>query len=828
MNRRPRKSHYLFILAVLAASPLGRFLVPKVDSATSPVEKLQEFGLDQVQVTDSYYENLFTKDMNYMMTTLDVDRLLLPFKLVSQGQDPGTASGLYGGWEASSSLLRGHTLGHYMSALAHAYLKAKGSNATLAGQIQTKLDYIITQLKSFQDKSSTGYLFGSPPTQFDVIEGKVTGDSWVPWYTMHKIISGLVDVYKFEGNATALTIAGKLGDWTYSRASGWSSATRSTVLGVEYGGMNDCLYELYKYTNSANHLAAAHIFDETTLFTPIAAGNDTLNGMHANATIPKFIGALNRYRTLGTTENSYYNAANEFWTLVLQDHTFVTGGHGEDEHFHVPGKLDAIRDNINNESCNAYNMSKLARELFKVTGDVKYADAYERTQINEVLSAMNPSTGMTTYFKPMGTGYFKAYGTVDSTFWCCNGTGMENYTKLGDSLYFHDATDLYVVGYVSSTLSWSDRGLSLTQATTLPITNTSTFTINSAPSGAVNIKFRSPYWIAACQSLTIAVNGQAVTPVAAGGFLGVSRVWQAGDIVTLTLPMEVQASRLPDNQNAVAFTYGPIVLSAGLGTTSMTTTGHALTIAATKPATGIQDTIAINSGTTINSWLASIKTNLVRGAATSLQFSLKNTDSDSKLTFSPHYQRYLDRYGIYFILSGTAGATVSTPACPIGTGGAGGAAGKSGSGGGMAGAGGAIVVSGSGGSGGVRGSGGTTSSGGAIGSGGSGATTGAGGLIGSGGTTTGAVGSGGTTTSSGGSGGTTTSSGGAVGSGGTTTTGSTGGGAGSADAQGGSGCSCSLDEAAPSVTQMIGLLLVAGLLLRRRIRLRPPLNDRRL
>jgi len=59
---------------------------------------------------------------------------------------------------------------------------------------------------------------------------------------------------------------------------------------------------------------------------------------------------------------------------------------------------------------------------------------------------MNPATGMTTYFKPMGTGYVKAYGTPDSTSWCCNGTGMENDMKLNDSLYFHDAADLYVTG----------------------------------------------------------------------------------------------------------------------------------------------------------------------------------------------------------------------------------------------------------------------------------------------------------------------------------------------------------------------------------------------
>jgi uncharacterized protein len=680
---------------------LGCLLAPLEADAASPVEKLQEFTLDQVQVTDSYYQNLYSKDVTYLTTTLDVDRLLAPFKAVSQGQDPSSAPGLnlYGGWEASWSLLRGHTMGHYLSALAHAYQQAQGSDPTLAAQIATKLDYTITQLKSFQDKSSDGYLFGSPDTQFDVIEGKASGSSWVPWYTMHKIIAGLVDVYKFEGNATALAIASKLGDWTYNRASGWDAATRAKVLGIEYGGMNDCLYELYKYTNSANHLAAAHIFDETTLFTPISQGNDTLNGLHANATIPKFIGALNRYRTLGSTESSYFTAASEFWDLVLKDHTFVTGGHGEDEHFHVPGKLDAIRDGINNESCNSYNMLKLTRELFKITGDVKYADFYERSQINEVLSAMNPSTGMTTYFKPMGTGYFKAYGTPDSTFWCCNGTGVENYTKLNDSLYFHDATDLYVNSYVSSTLTWSDRGLSLAQTTNLPLSNKATFTISAAPTDAVNLKFRVPSWIPSCQTVTVTVNGQPVNAAQSSGYLSVSRVWLAGDTLELTFPIEVQVSRLPDNQNAVAFTYGPVVLSASLGTAQMLTIGHGYTIAATLPAgVMLQDTITINSGTTINDWIANIKNNLVQTAG-KLEFTLKNTDSDSKLTFTPQYQRYQDRYGIYFKLAGTAGASVPDASpCPIGGGGSTGSSGAAGSGmesGGTAGIGASVGIGGS-------------------------------------------------------------------------------------------------------------------------------------
>ena len=793
--------------------------------------------------------------MTYLLTTLNSDKLMVGFKAVSQNVTP---SGLYGGWEGYA--IRGHTLGHWLSALAHAYQQAQGSDATLASQIKTKLDDVISKLKSYQ--LSSGYLFATDISQFDQFDSGASGTSlstvWVPYYTMHKILAGLVDVYKYEGNADALSVASKLGDWLYSRASGWSSSAKSRVLGQEYGGLNDALYELYKYTNVANHLTVAHIFDDTSLFTTLAAGTDSLSSLHANMTIPKFIGALNRYRTVGSTESSYLNAATGFFGVVLKDHTYVTGGNSEDEHFHAPGKLDQYRDNVNNETCNAYNMSKLTHDLFKVTGDVKYANFYEKIHINEILSSMNPDTGMTTYFKPMGTGYFKAFGTTDSSFWCCTGTGMENFTRLDDSVYFHDANDLWVTFYVTSTLNWKDRGLALTQTTDLPLTNKVTFTITAAPTDAVNVQFRKPDWASTCQ-VAVAVNGQAVTPVESNGFLGVSRVWQANDKVELTFPLFVQVSRLQDNQNAVAFTYGPLVLSAGLGTASMTTTGHAMTIAATSPG-GLQDTITINSGTKIEDWVSNIQNNLVQTAG-KLEFTPKGTDSDSKLVFIPHYSRYKDRYGIYWKLSGTAGGTATTTVtCPtVGTGGTGG---SSGSGGATGGSGGIAGTSGRSGSGGTTSSGGaTTSQGGAGGATSTGGSRDSGGASGTGGAGGGAGGSGGApptggttgnggasggssgSTARGGNGGATSGGGssGNAGSGGTAASGSSGGGSGGASGSGGltgsggsgsggttvttnpgattSGCSCTTSGSGRS-SAGTGLLLlgfvVASLVRRRR------------
>ncbi len=651
----------LFFLCLLILSITLSFPALTGITAASD-EPLQPFDMEQVNITDPYYVNAFNKEVAYLQA-IDYNRLLAGFK---QTAGISTSYSRYGGWE--NSLIQGHTLGHYMVALAQAY-KNTMSNQTINADLKNRIDSIISQLQACQNKNGNGYLFATPVTQFDVVEGKVSGSSWVPWYTMHKILSGLIAVYKLEGNATALAIANNLGNWIYNRVSAWNSSTQSRVLGVEYGGMNDCLYELYKLTGNSNHLAAAHKFDETSLFNTIASGTNCLPGLHANCTIPKFIGALNRYRTLGSSESSYLTAAQQFWTIVLRDHTYVTGGNSQDEHFRAVGQLNAYRDNLNNETCNAYNMLKLTRDLFCVTGDVKYADYYERAYINEILSSQNPVTGMTTYFKPMGTGYFKVFSTQFDNFWCCTGTGMENFSKLNDSLYFNNGTDLYVNMYISSTLNWSAKGLSLTEQANIPFSNTVTFTINNAPASTVKIKFRSPYWVASGQSVTVKVNDDTFSAANDNGYLDVNRVWTVGDKIVLTIPMEVQVSRCTDNKNVVAFTYGPDVLSAGLGTASMNTASHGVGVTiATKNVT-VKDTINIYNSisSTIDNWLSNIKTNLVQTPG-KVEFTLRNTDADNSLVFTPHYQRYTDRYGIYFTLALISGGPTPTPTpTPVGS-----------------------------------------------------------------------------------------------------------------------------------------------------------------
>ena len=614
----------LTLVVAMLLSLFGCIADEKIFSKAKPLnEKLEDINMQNVMLLDSYEQNAFNLEIKYLKS-LNADKFLKGFCEIA-GIDLDAEK--YGGWETSA--IQGHTLGHYLTAVAQAYASS-GDNS-----LKEITDYMVSVLSKCQGEN--GYLAAIPESHYSQIENGNTSGTWVPWYSMHKILAGLVDVYKFTNNPTALTIASKLGDWVYSRTSKWTPEMQTTVLNVEYGGMNDCLYELYKYTKNENHLSAAHSFDEISLFEPLYNGEDILNGKHANTTIPKIIGALNRYRVTG--EEYYLQVAANFWDIVINNHTYITGGNSEWEHFGESKILDAERTNCNCETCNTYNMLKLSRELFKITGDVKYADYYENTFINAILSSQNPETGMTTYFQPMATGFFKVYSTPYNHFWCCTGSGMENFSKLSDSIYFHNSTSLYVNRFTSSKVFWQEKGIEITQTADLPNVK---FTINGSANG--QIVLRIPDWT---NNPTVKINDEEIKVKAPKGLITLDREWHDGDIIEYNLPMQVVAYTLPDNENAVAFKYGPYVLSANMGTNEMHTTTTGVDVTIPLWDSTVNDTLIIEKGT-IKNWLKDINKNVVQDENT-LNFTLKGTNQ--KLVFSPHYLQYKNRYGIYFRLA---------------------------------------------------------------------------------------------------------------------------------------------------------------------------------
>ena len=642
----------------------------------------EPFELDKVQILDNYYLSAQKSDIAFLKK-MDTARLLAGFRTTAGIDTKGVRP--YGGWE--DSLLGGHCVGHYLTALAQA-VKVTGDK-----ELKEKSQTLIAGLEECQKKLGTGFLFGAKvedkedvEKQFDILEGKKKGETWVPWYNMHKVLAGLVDTYKYTGNETALLVAEKLGDWIYERVSKWDLKTNQKVLETEYGGMNDCLYELYSYSHNKHHLEAAQKFDEKALFLMAAKGEkNCLDGKHANTQIPKFIGAIKRYNVLKQLgeakqeDEAYLVDAEKFFEMVVKRHSFVTGGISVMEHFRKDYHLDEIRTQTNCESCCAHNMLKLAKELFKATRKKEYDDYYETTLRNAIMGAVKTESGAASYFTPMATGYYKTFGEEDpekNMFWCCTGSGMENFTKLGDSIYFRANDTLLVNQYVASKVTWEEKNLVLTQKSDVTKSEEISFVLNALHDKEISdvaIALRIPDWMHG--EATIYVNGaEKMTAAGNSEYVLLERNWEDGDVIMAKYPMSVESVGLLDQDAVFAFRYGPTVLAAKLGKEKMgeaTWAGIDLTaplykvvgnecrkdtIAYGEPKTTElldNETLTIQKETSVNEFVSHIEHYLVRDTESeTLSFHLKGTDADTTfengLQFVPFNTLNDERYGIYW------------------------------------------------------------------------------------------------------------------------------------------------------------------------------------
>lgn len=643
--------------------PKGGEDVKQTDVKDSAAVAFTQLG--EVKINDAYAANGMEKEVDYLLK-LDADKLLYYF-YVNAGLKPVASSSYGGGWEGA--LIGGHTLGHYLTALAQAYANANTSDRDKK-EILNVIQYVTASLRECQNNAEAagankGFLWGArklpgnPEIQFNNVEANktdITSQAWVPWYTMHKIVAGLLDCATLAGDETAKEVAVALGDWVCERVGKWDSKIQLTVLNIEYGGMNDCMYNLYALTGEEKYAVAAHMFDEEALFDRvIAAPANYLNGKHANTTIPKILGALNRYvtchgKTIGgkSVDADYYlEVAETFWQYVIDHHTYVTGGNSEWEHFGADDVLNKERTNCTCETCNTYNMLKLSRTLFTVTKDKKYLDYYENTYYNAILSSQNPETGMTTYFQPMATGYYKVYSSEEHHFWCCTGSGMESFSKLGDSIYYTAGNATYVSLYLSSEY----RTESVSLAMTADLENSDGAEI-SVTEGETVLRLRRPYWTGA---FGVTVNDGAVEVKDSDDFVSVAV--KKGDRVRVEFKKEIKAYNLPDGENVYAFLYGPFVLSAELGEenvdyTAPKTVGVSVSIPDNVDGTssesghdrnsGANYTVGVKEGS-LADFIGSINEKLVRGE--NGKFTL--TGTEPALTYSVHYRQHTQRYGIY-------------------------------------------------------------------------------------------------------------------------------------------------------------------------------------
>ncbi|MEV4417598.1 beta-L-arabinofuranosidase domain-containing protein [Catellatospora sp. NPDC049609] len=562
------------------------------------------FELGQVRLTAGRWLDNQNRTLNYLRD-VNVDRLLYVFRANHRLSTNGAAA--TGGWEAPNFPFRSHSQGHFLTAWAQAWAVLGDTTC------RDKANQMVAAMAACQANNgtagfSTGYLSGFPESDFTALEAGNLTNGNVPYYAIHKTLAGLLDVWRYVGSTQARDVLLALAGWVDWRTGRLSSSQMQTVLGREFGGMNAVLADLYQQTGDARWLTAAQRFDHAAVFNPLASNSDQLNGLHANTQVPKWIGAAREFKATGTTR--YRDIATNAWNICVNAHTYVIGGNSQAEHFRAPNAIAGYLNTDTAEACNTYNMLKLTRELWLVNPDqAGYFDFYERALLNHLIGQQNPADnhGHFTYFTPLNPGGRRGVGpawgggtwsTDYTTFWCCQGTGIETNTKLMDSIYFHNGTTLTVNLFVPSVLTWSSRGITVTQTTAYPVSDTTTLQVTGSVSGSWSMRFRIPGWTTGA---TISVNGVAQSITATpGSYAVLTRSWTSGDTVTVKLPMRVIMRAANDNANVSAVTYGPVVLAGNYGNTSLSALPSLTVSSVTRSSSSSLAFTATANGATVN------------------------------------------------------------------------------------------------------------------------------------------------------------------------------------------------------------------------------------
>lgn len=610
--------------------PKATVTVKDLDRQASPALKLAMFTLDKVSLNNDAdgHPSKFIENRDKFFNTLagtDPNSFLYMFRhAFGLSQPEGTKP--LGVWDSKETKLRGHATGHYLSAIAQAYL-GTGYDETLQTNFMDKMNYMVNTLYDLSQMSGQpkepggefvadptqvpvgsgkeeydsdlsdegirhdywnwgkGFISAYPPDQFIMLEkgakyGGQKNQIWAPYYTLHKIMAGLMDVYEATGNKKALDIATGMGDWVYARLRQVPTDTLikmwNTYIAGEYGGMNDAMARLFVLTNNEDYRQTAKLFDNIRVFFGdkehtggLAKNVDLFRGLHANQHIPQIVGSMETY--LATDNPDYFKIADNFWYEVVNNYSYSIGGVAGARNpanaecfIGEPGTLyeNGFSAGGQNETCATYNMLKLTDNLFLYSQRAELMDYYERALYNHILASVAEDNPGNTYHVPLRPGSIKQFGNPNMTgFTCCNGTALESSTKLQNSIYFRsvDNSALYVNLYIPSTLHWDERNVWIDQITNYPNDDNTKLVIHGE--GDFDIFVRVPGW--ATKGFFVTINGQDQQVNAnPGSYLKLSRDWKDSDEIELRMPFQFHLNPVMDQQNIASLFYGPVLLAA--------------------------------------------------------------------------------------------------------------------------------------------------------------------------------------------------------------------------------------------------------------------------
>lgn len=490
--------------------------------------------------------------------------------------NPETAN-LHWGWEAPTCQLRGHFLGHWISAAAK-LIAADGEP-----ELRVKLDNIVSELARCQELNGGEWVGSIPEKYFTrLIKNQYI---WSPQYVMHKTIVGLSDAYIYAGNTQALDILSHLSDWYITWTEKAAETNPHAVYAGEEAGMLEVWAQLYQLTKDEKYLTLAKRYADAGLFRKLKEGKDSLTNCHANASIPFTHGAAKMYEITG--DSDWLEVIKLFWKAAVTDRgMFSTTGMNAGEFWVPPHMQGHFLGSSDQEFCTVYNMVRTASYLLKYTGEAQYADYIERALYNGFLAQQNAQTGMPAYFLPLGAGSRKKWGTKTRDFWCCHGTMVQAQTLYPELVWFTDGDKITAAQYIPSEFTAEMNGANVTVSQTpgMKYYNDQAFfdekddgqmsrwllkfSVKCDKPARFTLSLRVPEW---AKGVELEVNGKNTAAPVKDGWLDITADWQ-NDSVQVFFPSGLRAETLPDMPELMSVVDGPIVL-AGITSSDCGITG---------------------------------------------------------------------------------------------------------------------------------------------------------------------------------------------------------------------------------------------------------------
>ena len=630
------KKNIIYLLLFFSSYVFAQSYVPEKTNSKMKVKpvvqiKAYSFNLKDVKLLNSPFRHAMQMDSAYLLL-IKPDRLL--YRFYTHAGLPVKDS-IYGGWEKEG--ISGHTLGHYLSACAMMFASTGNK------QFKEKVDYIVDELRKCQLARKTGYV-GAVPNEDTIFAQVKRGDirsagfdlngGWVPWYTLHKVLAGLLDAYLYCDNEKALTITIAVADWTGTIVNGLTEEQRLKMLNCEHGGMNEVLANIYAITGDKKYLELSRKFHDEFVLGKLAQRIDPMPGKHSNTNVPKAIGCSRRFEITGDERDK--TIASFFWEAMVKHHTYVIGGNSNYEYC---GKQDSLNDRLSDatcETCNTYNMLKLTRHLFAWHPSGELMDYYERALYNHILASQNPADGMMTYFVPLRMGTKKQFSDSFNTFTCCVGSGIENHSKYAEQIYSHgDHGELFVNLFIPSIVSWKEQGIVVKQETNFPESNNSILTYLGDMPKTFTLLIRKPFWSKG--RTRFFMNGRENQNIKSydgnfefdriDGYIPIRVTMKKNDKLELRFNMSLYAEAMPDNPNRIAFKYGPVVLAGQLGKEMP------------DPVYGTP--VLLTDNKNINDWIRPV-------GGSPLVFEMQGVGKPFDVKLIPFYKTYDQYYSVYW------------------------------------------------------------------------------------------------------------------------------------------------------------------------------------